>query len=353
LTDYDYLLATERADNHKKEVSNEMVSLSEDPKYGFAVGRVRALEPSLMDRPRYERLVRTRSGDEFVEALAETVYARFLEGDTVGVAQAFDRAAEESAAFLSAYALDDWLMPMFLTPVTFRRLKTTLKNAFSEGKTDVCVPNEFEATGWSSRVGEVIAETTKAFARNRNPAAVDMALDQLMQEVELQIAGSSEFMTGYFGLHADTENLRTLVRLKAKAGGDKDQVGEMEAAFLQGGTLTLAGLLTALPQPWPAVVELLAKAPPYGVGSESFHAFLEQGRTEVAERRSFIRTERLGREAKLRYLRQTRYATFGHEPLVAFYLLRENELRNLRQLYAAKLAGRADEETQDLVAYVE
>lgn len=353
MVDYDYILPAERADNHKKEVSNEMVRLSEDPKYGFAIGRVRALEPTLMDRPRYERLVRTRSGEEFVAALAETAYARFLEGGVSGVAQAFDRAAQESAAFLSAYALDDWLVQLFSTPQTVRRLKTNLKNALSEGKTDVSVTNEFEATEWSARVGKVIAETKEAFAKDRNPAAVDLALDRLMQEIELQIAGSSEFMTGYFGLHADIENLRTLVRLKANEGGDKDLAGEMEAACLRGGTLTLDGLLTALPQPWPAVVELLAKASPYGVGSESFHDYLEQGRTAVTERHSFIRMERLGREAELRYLRQTRYATFGHEPLVAFFLLRENELRNLRLLYAAKLAGRADEETQDLVAYVE
>jgi V/A-type H+-transporting ATPase subunit C len=330
-----------------------MVKLSEDPKYGFAIGRVRALEPGLMDRPRFERFIRARSGEEFVTALAETAYARFLEGGAADVAQAFDRAAQESAAFLSAYALDDWLVQLSSTPQTFRRQKITVKNALSEGKTDVSVTNEFEATEWSARVGKVLAETMAAFARDRNPAAVDVALDRLMQEIELQIAGSSEFMTGYFGLHADVENLRTLVRLKAKADGDKDLAGEMEAAFLRGGTLTLAGLLTALPQPWSAVVELLAKAPPYGVGSDSFHDYLEQGRTAVTERHSFIRMERLGREAELRYLRQTRYATFGHEPLVTFFLLRENELRNLRLLYAAKLAGRADEETQDLVAYVE
>lgn len=330
-----------------------MVRLSEDPKYGFAIGRVRALEPALMDRPRYERLVRTQGGEEFVAALAETAYAKFIEGSSDGVAQAFDRAAQESAAFLSAYALDDWLVQLFLTPVKFRRLKTSVKNALAEGKTEVAVPTEIEAVGWHSRVVEVVAETMKAYARDRKPAAIDMALDRLMQEVELQTAGSSEFMTGYFGLHADVENLRTLARLKAGDDADEGRAGAMKAAFLRGGTLTLAGLLTALPLPWPAAVELLAKAPPYGVGNASFHDYLEQGRTAVAERRSLVRMERIGREAELRYLRQTRYATFGHEPLVAFFLMRENELRNLRQLYAAKLAGLADEEIQDLVAYVD
>ena len=100
-------------------------------------------------------------------------------------------------------------------------------------------------------------------------------------------------------------------------------------------------------------MDLLAKAPPYGVGREEFREYLEQGRAAVSERHSFVRMERIGREAELRYLRQTRYATFGHEPLAAFFLLHENELRNLRLLYAAKLSGLSLDETQDLVAYVE
>ena len=330
-----------------------MVRLSEDPKYGFAIGRVRALEPALMDRPRYERFVRARGSGEFEAALAETAYARFMEGDAVGVTRAFDSAAEENAAFLSAYALDDWLLHLFSLPGAFRRLKTHLKEALSQGQNDVSVPNEFEATGQKIIVGKMVAETVEVFAKNRNPAAVDMAIDRLTQEVELQVASHSEFMIGYLGLHADTENLRTLVRRKAKEGGEKAPAEEMEAAFLKGGTLTLACLLAALPQPWPAVLELLAKAPPFGAGSEAFHDYLEQGRVAVTDRRSFTRMERHGREVELRYLRQTRYATFGHEPLVAFFLLRENELRNLRLLYAAKLAGLAVEEAQDLVAYVE
>jgi V/A-type H+-transporting ATPase subunit C len=330
-----------------------MVSLSEDPKYGFAIGRVRALEPALMDRPRYERFVRARNGEEFTAALAETAYARFLESGTADVMRAFGSAAEENAAFLSAYALDDWLLRLFSLPGAFRRLKTHLKEALSQGQNDVSVPNEFEATGQKLIVGRMVAETVEVFAKNRNPAAVDMAIDRLMQEVELQVASHSEFMIGYLGLHADTENLRTLVRRKAKEGGEKAPAEEMEAAFLKGGTLTLACLLAALPQPWPAVLELLAKAPPFGAGSEAFHDYLEQGRVAVTDRRSFTRMERHGREVELRYLRQTRYATFGHEPLVAFFLLRENELRNLRLLYAAKLAGLAVEEAQDLVAYVE
>ena len=330
-----------------------MVRLSEDPKYGFAIGRVRALEPALMDKPRYERFTRVRSGEEFAAALAETAYGRFLENGVAGVTQALGSAARDNVDFFSAYALDEWLLHLLSIPAAVRNLKTTIKSELSQGRADFPLPNELDAMPLKPLVGKVIAETVEAFSQNRNPAAVDTALDRLTQQIVLLVSSSSEFMTGYFGLHADVENLRTLVRLKAKAGAEGDLAGEMETAFLPGGSLTLASISAALPQPWPAVVELLGKAPPYGAGSEAFHDYLEQGRAAVTDRRSFARMERLGREAELRYLRQTRYATFGHEPLVAFFLLRENELRNLRLLFAAKLAGLADEETQDLVAYVE
>jgi V/A-type H+/Na+-transporting ATPase subunit C len=330
-----------------------MSRLSEDPNYGFAIGRVRALEPALMDRARYERFKRARNGEEFAAALAETAYGRFLENGVAGVTQALDSAAGENAGFLSEYALDDWLLQLFSIPSAIRELKMAVKSALSQGRTDVGFPKELEGGSYKPLADRVVAQAMDAFTRGRNPAAVDVALDRLMQQIELQVSSSSEFVTGYLGLHADIENLRTLVRLRTKEDADENLAGEMGEAYIPGGTLTLAVLSAALPLPWPAVLDLLAKSPPYGSGSEAFHDYLEQGRAALVDRRSFARMERLGREAELRYVRQTRYATFGHEPLVAFFLLRENELRNLRLLFAAKLAGLPDEETQDLVAYVE
>jgi len=330
-----------------------MVRLSENPEYGFAVGRVRALEPSLMDRSRYERLVRAQGREGFVAALAETSYAKFLDGSSANVSHAFDKASEENEAFFSQYAQESWLLHLFQLPAALRSLKAAIKDALSRGKSEVAIPAELTAMQQQTVVSDAIAATAQAFERDRDPAAVDMAVDRLLQDLQLGTANTSEFMLGYLGLHADLENLRTLVRLKAQTDGGGDQRGGMVTAFLGGGRLELGDLVAAIDEPWAAVVERFAKAPPGGSGNDAFRDYLEQGTAAVSDRRSFVRMERLGREIELRYLRQTRYATFGYEPLVTFSLLRENELRNLRQLYAAKLAGMADEETRDLVAYVE
>ena len=330
-----------------------MISMSENPEYGFAVGRVRALETAVLDRARYERLVRAPGVQEFAAALAETVYARFLEGGSTDVPQALDKAAAENAAFLSQYALDAWLLDLFRLPAAFHKLKTALKGSLTRSEPEFAIPEEFVNPPFASRVSAAVAAATVSFEEGRHPAAADAAMDRLMQELQLQTANTSEFMVGYLSLHADLENLRTLVRVKAQTGDGGDERGDMAAAFLPGGRLALKGFVSALPESWAVVTDRFAKAPPYGTGDESFRDYLEQGTAAVVDRRSFARMERHGREMELGYLRQTRYATFGYEPLVTFFLLQENELRNLRQLYAAKLAGVAEETAQELVAYVE
>ena len=330
-----------------------MVRLSEDPEYGFVVGRVRALESSLIDRSRYERLVRAQGTAEFVAALSETSYAKFLDGGSLDVLRALDKATRENDAFFSQYAQESWLLHLFQLPAALRVLKTAIKGALSRGETNVTIPAEFTAMQQPALVEGAVAASAQAFERDRNPAAVDAEVDKLLQVLQLQTAGTSEFVLGYLGLHADLENLRTLARLKAHPGTEADQRRGMETAFLCGGGLAQKDLVAALEEPWTAVVERFAKTPPTGCGSEVFRDYLEQGSAAVADQKTFVRMERLGREIELRYLRQTRYATFGYEPFVTFHVLRENELRNLRLLYAAKLARLADEETQDLVAYVD
>jgi vacuolar-type H+-ATPase subunit C/Vma6 len=306
-----------------------------------------------MDRARYERFVRARDAAEFVGALSETAYARFFEGQTPHVRQAFDGASEENLAFLCFYARDEWLTRFFRLPGMFRRLKTDLKEALLRGEANVAIPDGFLDGRERLLVANSVAEAIEAFAKNKDPALVDAVTDRLMQEMQLSIAESSRFVVGLLGLHADLENLRTLIRVKAKPDAEKSGRAEMQVAFMAGGKLALGDLVAALPEPWPAVVENLSKAPPHGVGDGVFREYLEQGGSGATEKRSFVRLERLGREARLRYLRQTRFATFGYEPLVAFFLTSENELRNLRLVYAAKLAGLTDEETRELVACVD
>jgi V/A-type H+-transporting ATPase subunit C len=335
--------------------------MSQNPDYGFAIGRVRSLETALLDRNRYDRLVRTRGRDEFLSVLTETAYGRYFEGDRSGqqdIERALAAAADENFEFFRQYCLDDWLLELLQLPEDFHNLKVVLKRRLlgEETSADELLPHgrwgrdqlDALATGTPgaqpAEVSEAVRQIVVQPEASRDPARIDMALDRLLLGMTMNLARPSDYMTGYCQLYADMENLRSLVRVKATSepatGGS-----ELTQAFLPGGTLRLARLASFLAGDWESLIG--------GLASTRFRGYIEQGVGEMVRRQTLLRMERLGREEALRYLRQSRYATFGYEPLVTFHLLHKNESRNLRLLYAAKQAGLPDAETLELIAHVD
>lgn len=332
-----------------------MAVLSENPAYGFAVGRVRALEGALLGRAQYDRLVRAGGVDEFSAALGDVGYGRFFDGAPAapGVEAALSAALAEYAAFFEQYALDPWLTRLFRLPVDIENLKSALKAR----RADVAVPQPVAGGNLSAAqvaglvAGERPPAVEPAVAASLrpllgeldvvDPVQIDAALDRLEHELSVAAAGPSLFLLGLFGLHADLENARTAARLKA-AGEPAAAIDEFA---LSGGRVGAAQLRQVIAGDWDAFAHAFA-------GNAAGYV-VEDGAARFAATGSLLHWERLGREAELAYLRRSRYAVFGHEPLVTFHYFRLNELRNLRGLYAAHRAGLGVETAQELVAYVD
>lgn len=314
-----------------------MVTLSENPEYGFANGRVRSLETALLDRNRYDRLVRSGTLPEFLQALADTPYGKHLaEGGAADFDAALAAAGRDNFAFLAEYAFDPWLLVVFRLPGEILELKRALKRALAAGGEPVR-----PAAAAGSRLDGAITAVMAEYAEKHDPALIDMTLDRVQQELLVSAALPSEFLSGFYALHADLENLRSLLRVKVM--GDERAV--FAAAFLPGGTMSESMLAPLLAEPLETLATRFAATP--------FRVYVEEGVAQATNRKTFSRMERLGREMELSFLRQSRYATFGHEPLVTYFLLRENELRNLRGLYAARAAGLSETAAHELVAWVD
>jgi V/A-type H+-transporting ATPase subunit C len=316
--------------------------LSENPEYGFAIGRVRSMEAALLDRARYDRLVRARSPEEFLPVLAETAYGHFLEGDggrKARLPEALRRAADEDRAFIAEYAVDMWLLELLRLSPDILRLKIEIKQHLAGSG-----PVPQVTTALPDRVRAAAETMVGDEKKGIDPARVDIVLDQLQQETALELCRPSQFMTGYYSLHADLENLRTLVRGKATDGAT-GKAPAVDGAMLAGGTLAVTLITGLAAEEWDEIVGRFGATP--------YRGYVDDGVAYLRVKQSLTRMERLGREMELAFLRQSRYAVFGHEPLVTFFLLRASEQRNLAQLYAARVAGLPEDEAQELVAFVE
>ena len=344
-----------------------MLAMSEKIGYGFAVGRVRSQETTLLDRSRYDRLVRARDIAEFRAVLNDTAYSRYLseEGSGDELGQLFVQAAQDNFAFLAQYCADAWVLDVFRLKADVHNLKLFLKLRLQDSEPEEASLMNFGK--WTPAALRALAETsagdTIPISRTKSshvpatarlavaallarqdatdPAVIDTTMDRLEQEMGLALVQESPFLAELFAIHADVENLRAFARVKAT--GQEQAVFDL--AFLPGGTIPKKMLVDLLSSDWDAISARFRFS--------RYHRLVEEGAGQALNRKSMLRMERIGRETELGHLRLARYATFGYEPLVSFYSFRENEITNLRQLQAARSAGLPEDDCREMVAYVE
>ncbi|MGQ9678901.1 MAG: V-type ATPase subunit [bacterium] len=342
-------------------ISNPTIRWSDNLSYGFAVGVIRTLEQFLFDRNQYEKLIRAKDVNEFQTLLMETRYglATKLAPNSANISQIITAVHWENVSFCINYAADSWLKSLIQIPMDIFNLKTVLKNRYRKKNTsaDELLPNG----RWDeTTINTIITGDPKKFSKDKedlllahrlvneawrqaeqshDPAIIDLLLDKLAQELVLMLSSGNDFAEGYYRLYADITNLKTLVRLKLL--NEDEQT--FQFAFLSGGRLSFSQLISVGKLGLDSIKELVGRTP--------LLPLLEIGLKALSNNESLLPMEKKGRELILDYINRARYVALGYEPLWRFFLLRENELTNLRQLYAAKIAGWGVKECQELVAY--
>ena len=180
---------------------------------------------------------------------------------------------------------------------------------------------------------DAILETFETYAKHKDPQEIDILLDQACYREMLKDAEAdgSDFVIGYVKLLIDVLNVQTFVRVK--------QVGKpvefLEKVFLDGGNVDYGTLKELYGEGYQQIGE---KLDIYGFGE-----VMSRGGTESADNGSFALMEKLCDNLRIKYVQGAKYITAGIEPIAAFYVAKEIELKNLRMVLTGKLVGIAEE----------
>lgn len=306
-------------------------NLSNDTRYAFAIGLVRAKEAKLLDKSRYDRLIEADSKEDFLSLLSDTPYGIIREEVPDRL---LNMARIENLTFFYRYCLDEWVRDIFRLREDFYNLKLTLKAKFSEIDPSPLLsplgryPSEVwkgvfrdEVKGLPDVFRDILSKAIQDYYEEKNPIYLDIHPDRAMVEQLALSSNYNGFLRGYFNIYSDLENLRTFIRIKFLG----EDFSLFSSAFVTSGTLSSSLFKEIFSED--------LKAIPHRFGNTPYRELLEKGLSYLLENNSFILLERLINEYLLYYLKTSRYLTFGFEPLVAYLLFKEAEILNLQKIW--------------------
>jgi len=178
---------------------------------------------------------------------------------------------------------------------------------------------------------KAVERAVLAYYQNRAPALreqkdirhIDYAIDAAQAEYNLKKARRLEsiFLLGLFRIQIDLTNIRTMLRLKFTKS-------EQRNVFLDGGFIEAERLQKSLDLAYEAIAPLFFVTP--------YHHVVEAGANYLMSDKSFLRLEQQCDEFLTGFLKTTIQITAGPQPIIAYLLMKENEIRKVRLILTAK-----------------
>ncbi len=288
-----------------------MIKGTEDTRYAFVNGIIRAREARLLTRSHFDRLM-AADLSSFNTILSDTPYVGH---------QDFSEAleAEEKAVrkFFKRYCLTEEVGYLVDWPEEMHNLKVKLKG----GGDELLYAQDTDTVESWPEVSDEVAR----FAIDKDPFVLSTNLDKILCGHLFQTAAFAPFFKGYFTLYFESENIRSFFR--ARQFEKRREI--ISQVYIPLGNLQLRFFIDNID----VAQEHLGR----NFFNTSYADIVDKGGFYFEEYESFLRLERLIEEHKLGFLLQARRMTFGVEPLYTYYHFKMHEIKKLRQVYWGKV----------------
>ena len=335
--------------------------MSRSEAYGYAVARIRAMEPLLFDSSMYQRMLDADGLDGALKILSETTYGKTMGAEDSGARYDAALEAELLATFeeLRTFVPDRALIDIFRVPYDFHNVKVLLKsnfNARSGGKkrwdlltplgtlsTDDLIVNieSEDYTLLPYGLSQVIPACMTVWEQTRDIVEIERLLDDGLFAAILKLAES----TGEPGVIAwakariDAENVRNLLRLKRFGFESADASTFMHS----GGTLSESSLLALLPEPFESWGRMLSFS---DIGTA-----ISQVQDDGDFDKLIVDLEKALDDYCQAFLERARYSASAPENVLAYLWGKEQEMKNIRTILVSKSTDSTPDEIRGLLRH--
>ncbi|UCC22081.1 MAG: V-type ATPase subunit [Planctomycetota bacterium] len=319
---------------------------SDDWRYAFQTAQVRVLETQMLSRAVLSDMANAENYEAAVSLLSATEYAMPRAGHNFAELENILRLRRTELRQLFAdLILDELIVELFSNRDDFANLRLALRRTLTQKppgadySNDGNVPADLfqkalEEENYDTLpdyMQHAIEQAVLAYYQDKDIRRIDYAIDRTQAEFNLRKAHQlkNTFLIALFRIQIDLANIRTMLRLKFTESEQESELATAERnVFLKGGYVTL---------------EPLQRAPDLGYESHGqlffhlpYHRLVETAAGYLASDKSFLKAEQQCEQFLTGFLNSTVQITAGPQPIIAYLLNKENEIRTVRLILTAK-----------------
>ncbi|MDQ7778440.1 MAG: V-type ATPase subunit [Planctomycetota bacterium] len=341
---------------------NTAALFRENTRYAYAVGNIRAQEPSLLDRSVFDRLAEARDSETVGRILAETAYGGVVAH--LSSRSDWERALEAERARVLELGEKLFQSPRYLELIRVREDFHNVRLALKQKYLGPAAEDAYSAHGtippdriktaaheedWTKlprHVADAGAALVSALGSRRPqeqagggapalPASagpqvdgvtIDEHVDRRMFACLLELSRKlpSRFFVELAKLEIDLYNIGVMLRARRRKG----KPGSWDSSFIAGGTLPRESLAACTA----ASIEEIALT----LSQSELATVVQDAAAYLDSKGSFARFERLSGESRAEFLHLARFVSMGPEPVFVFVRRKLRETEMLRILLVGK-----------------
>ena len=308
-----------------------------------AVARLRVLEKRLLNKLKIERMIDSASPEDVLKILQETEYANLM----VNVKRSEDYNILLKEELNRVYSLmykvspDPAIVDIMSLKYDYHNIKVLLKaRALDKDFSSMLIPvgtvdieklksymTNMEYKELKPIMMEAILEAEKVYHELKDPQKIDIILDKYMYIDMLARAKETEidFMIDNIKMNIDFSNIKSIIRLKKQ---EKD-VKFLKEVILDGGDISNNVLVRTFEEP----IENLATK----FSSLKYGEVIKLGLEEYLKTGKLSVLEKFSEDYIMKNLKVAKYITFGPEPVFAYIIAKETEIKVIRIIMVGKL----------------
>jgi len=311
---------------------------ADDWRYVYQSAQVRVLEMQVLTRATFHDMANAQNFQAAADLLSSTEYSIQHTGKSfTEIENVLSQRRSTVRLLFEELIIDKPFVHLFRTRDDFANLRLAVRRTLTEKPVgtdyspDGNVPPElfeevFEQENYNllpDYMADAVEQAVLAYYRNKQIPDIDHAIDaaQAQYNHRQALRLKSIFLLALFRIQVDLTNIRTMLRLKFTEA-------EQRNVFLKGGFIELERLQRGIEIGYEAVAPLFFVTP--------YYRLVEASAAYLSSDKSFLKLEQQCEQHLTGFLKSTVQITTGPQPIIAYLLLKENEIRNVRLILTAK-----------------